>query len=98
MGMQASRLYRMRYRRTLEAQSTGEDTILRKQGLSYLHYTAWRGMFKKQKMQIISVKTAVICIFLYKKCKFALSYGFLYTHTKEGDIIITLLLKLFKLL
>ena len=46
MGMQASRKYRMRYLRTLEAQSTGEDTILRKQGLSYLHYTAWRGLLK----------------------------------------------------
>lgn len=42
MGMQASRIYRMRYMRTLEAQSTGEGTILRKQGLSYLHYTAGR--------------------------------------------------------
>ena len=42
MGMQASLLYRMRYKRTLEAQSTGEGTILRKQGLSYLHYTARR--------------------------------------------------------
>ena len=42
MGMQASPVYRMRYTGTLEAQSTGEDTILRKQGLSYLHYTARR--------------------------------------------------------
>ena len=46
MGMQASPLYRMRYKGTLEAQSTGEGTILRKQGLSYLHYTARRGYFR----------------------------------------------------
>ena len=44
MGMQASPVYRMRYTGTLEAQSTGEDAILRKQGLSYLHYTARRDL------------------------------------------------------
>ena len=48
MGMQASLIYRMRYMRTLEAQSTGEDTILRMQGLSYLHYTAERGCFYRE--------------------------------------------------
>ena len=46
MGMQASLGYRIRYPRTLEAQSTREDTILRKQGLSYLHYTARRGYLR----------------------------------------------------
>ncbi len=65
MGMQASPVYRMRYTGTLEAQSTGEDTILRKQGLSYLHYTAERGLFlKKRKRACYTERCSVDRLFL----------------------------------
>ena len=65
MGMQASRKYRMRYLRTLEAQSTGEDTILRKQGLSYLHYTAVRGNYKtRQSICQKTVATQLATVFV----------------------------------
>ena len=60
MGMQASPTYRMRYAGTLEAQSTGEDTILRKQGLSYLHYTARRDLYEDKGVGLFG--SLVFCV------------------------------------